>query len=215
MPGKVNPENQATFLSGILKPAIEKAKSGLIELFFMDASHFVMGGSPGRLWGKIRHWVKTSSGRKRYNVLGALNFVSKKIETVANDSYITSTQVVQLLMDIAAKYVGKQISVVLDNAKYQKCTLVTDKATELGIQLIFLPTYSPNLNLIERVWKFVKAQVLNAVYIETFEEYSKRIAGFVETIEEEHADRMATLVTEKFQLFGNFTAVCTTLYDRR
>ena len=78
---------------------------------------------------------------------------------------------------------------------------MTDKAVELGIRLIFLPTYSPNFNLIERVWKFVKAQVLNAVYIETFEEYCRRIASFVETIEVEFADRMESLVTERFQLF--------------
>ena len=173
-----------------------------MELFFMDASHFVMGGSPGRLWGKVRHWVRTCSGRKRYNVLGALNFISKKIETVANDSYITSVQVVQLLEDIAAKYIGKPIAVILDNAKYQRCALVKDRATELGIQLLFLPTYSPNLNLIERVWKFVKAQVLNAVYIETFEDYCRKIACFVETIDVDYADRMASLVTEKFQLFN-------------
>ena len=92
--------------------------------------------------------------------------------------------------------------VVLDNARYQKCALVTDKAAELGIQLIFLPTYSPNLNLIERVWKFVKAEVINARYIETFEGYCQKISGFIETIEVSHIDRMASLVTEKFQLFG-------------
>ena len=201
MPSKVNPDEQANFLKGTLMPAIEKAKAGLLELFFMDASHFVMGGSPGKLWGKIRYWIKTSSGRKRYNVLGALNFVSKKIEMVANDTYITSTQVVQLLEDIAVKYAGKAIAIILDNARYQKCALVTGKAAELGIQLIFLPTYSPNLNLIERVWKFVKAQVLNAVYIETFKEYCERISGLVTHIEVEHADRMASLVTERFQLF--------------
>jgi transposase len=201
MPSKVNPEKQSAFLNDTLKPAIEKAKEGLLELFFMDASHFVMGGTPGRLWGKVRHWVKTSSGRKRYNVLGALNFISKKIEMVTNDSYITSTQVVQLLENIAEKYVDKPIAIILDNAKYQHCNYVKDRAIELGIQLIFLPTYSPNLNLIERVWKFVKAQVLNAVYIESFEEYCKRIGAFVETIELHYYDRMATLVTEKFQLF--------------
>ena len=178
-----------------------------MELFFMDASHFVMGGLPGRLWGKVRYWIKTGSGRKRYNVLGALNFISKKIEVVANDSYITSTQVVQLLEDLAAKYVGKLIAIVLDNARYQHCVFVKEKAVELGIQLIFLPTYSPNLNLIERVWKFVKAQVLNAAYIETFEEYRKRIASFVETIEVDYADSMASLVTENFQLFDKCKSV--------
>jgi len=201
MPSKVNTENQSIFLSDTLSPIIEKAKVGLMELFFMDASHFVMGGLPGRLWSKVRRWIKTNSGRKRYNVLGALNFVSKKIEMVTNDSYITSTQVVQLLEDIAAKYIGKPISIILDNARYQHCNLVKDRANVLGIKLIFLPTYSPNLNLIERLWKFVKAEVLNAVYIDTFEEYSKKIASFIETIEVLNADRMASLVTEKFQLF--------------
>ena len=204
MPSKANPEKQAAFLDSVLKPAIAKAKSGLMELFFMDASHFVMGGLPGRLWGKVRHWVRTSSGRKRYNVLGALNFMTKKIETVANDSYITSIQVVQLLEGIAAKYIGKPIAIILDNAKYQRCAFVIDRAAELGIQLLFLPTYSPNLNLIERVWKFVKAQILNAVYIDTFEDYCKRIACFVKTIEVDYTDRMVSLVTEKFQLFDKY-----------
>ena len=133
--------------------------------------------------------------------------MSKKIETVTNDSYITSTQVVQLLENIAEKYIGRPIAIVLDNARYQKCAFVTDRAADLGIQLIYLPTYSPNLNLIERVWKFVKAQVLNAVYIETFEDYCKKIEGFIETIELEHADRMASLVTDKFQLFDKTIAL--------
>ena len=201
MPSKVDPVKQVDFLNNTLKPLIEKAKAGMIELFFMDASHFVMGGLPGRLWGKVRHWVRTASGRKRFNVLGALNFVTKKIETVTNDAYITSTQVVQLLEGIAVKYVGMPIAVVLDNARYQRCTFVINRAAELGIQLIFLPTYSPNLNLIERVWKFVKSEVLNAVYIETFDEYCLRISSFVDSIEVKYADRMTSLVTEKFQLF--------------
>lgn len=105
---------------------LEKAKAGLVELFFMDASHFVMGEVPGRLWGKVRQWVRTASGRKRYNVLGALNFISKKIETVTNDSYITSTQVVEMLENIASKYVGKPIYLILDNARYQKCAFVIE-----------------------------------------------------------------------------------------
>ena len=75
------------------------------------------------------------------------------------------------------------------------------KAVELGIELIFLPTYSPNLNLIERVWKFVKSSVLNAKYIQTFEDYCANISNFVDTIEVENSDAMTTLVTGNFQLF--------------
>jgi transposase len=201
MPAKLDHEKQAAFLKNVLQPAIEGAKAGLLELFFVDASHFVMGGVPGRLWGKVRLWVKTGTGRKRYNVLGALNFVSHKIETVKNNSYITSTQVVELLEKLALTYVGLPIAVVMDNARYQRCALVITKAAELGIELIFLPTYSPNLNLIERVWKFLKASVLNAAYIDTFDEYCSRISNFIETIADIHADKMTALVTGNFQLF--------------
>ena len=203
MPGKLSTEKQASFLEGALLPAIEQAKAGMIHLFFMDASHFVMGGVAGRLWCKVRLWVKSASGRKRFNVLGALHFVSKKIETVVNDAYITSAQVVELLGKIAATYAGKAITVVLDNAKYQRCAIVMDSAVELGIRLLFLPTYSPNLNLIERVWKFVKSAVLNAAYIETFDDYCEKISHFIDNIETENADKMKGLVTENFQLFGN------------
>ena len=170
----------------------------------MDASHFVMGGTPGRLWGKVRLWIRTASGRKRFNVLGALNFISKKIEIVTNDSYITSVQVVEMLENIAFKYAGKPIYLILDNARYQRCNFVTECAAKLGINLVFLPTYSPNLNLIERVWKFTKSQVLNAAYIETFDEYCSKISDFVASVEVVHYDKMETLVTDKFQTFEKY-----------
>ena len=201
MPAKLDTEKQAKFLSETLKPVIEKANDRLLNLFFVDASHFVMGGIVGRLWCKVRLWIKTGSGRKRYNVLGALNFVTKKIETVTNDTYITSIQVVQLLEKLAELYADAPIAIVLDNASYQRCKLVMNRAFELGIELIFLPPYSPNLNLIERVWKFVKAEVLNAAYIDTFNEYCERISNFIDNIENANAEKMDSLITENFQLF--------------
>jgi transposase len=129
--------------------------------------------------------------------------VTKKIETVTNDTYITSIQVVELLEKLAINYVGKPIAIVLDNASYQRCKFVTDKAIELGITLMFLPSYSPNLNLIERAWKFVKSEVLNAVYIDTFDEYCNRISRFVNYIESENLEKMDKLITENFQTFSN------------
>jgi len=204
MPAKLDPEKQAKFLTETLEPAIEAAKVGLLNLFFVDASHFVMGGIVGRLWCKVRLWVKTSSGRKRYNVLGALNFVTKTIESVTNDTYITSVQVVELLEKLTVRYTGRPIVIVLDNASYQRCKYVTNRAAELGIKLMFLPSYSPNLNLIERAWKFVKAEVLNAVYIDTFDEYRERISSFIDNIETKNADMMGGLITENFQLFDKY-----------
>jgi transposase len=74
---------------------------------------------------------------------------------VANDSYITADSVCELLRKIAKLNLDVPITLVMDNARYQKCKIVAALADQLDIDLLFLPAYSPNLNLIERLWKFV------------------------------------------------------------
>ena len=86
-----------------------------------------MGGFPARVWSVVRKYVKTSSGRKSFNVLGALNFVTKKIEIITNDTYITSVQVVEMLELLVKKY-SKPIAIILDNARYQHCDFVKQNA---------------------------------------------------------------------------------------
>ncbi len=113
----------------------------------------------GHIYGKTRRLVRTFSGRQRYNVLGALDYVSKKIHTITNDTYITDTQVCAMLHQIASEYKGLPVHLVLDNARYQKCAAVQELAEKLGISLEYIPPYSPNLNLIERIWKFVKGEL--------------------------------------------------------
>ncbi len=179
-----------------------------MKLFFVDASHFVMGGFCGSIWTKVRRYVQTASGRERYNVLGALDYVSKKVETITNNTYITATEVIALLDKLAASYVGMPISVVLDNARYQRCKAVMEHALAIGVELVFLPTYSPNLNLIERLWKFVKAEVLNAAYHSTFAMFVDIIDTCVGNTHTVHKMRLDTLISEKVQFFnGGVTLV--------
>lgn len=207
MPAKADAEKQRSFLDDTLMPLIEKAQNGLVELFFMDASHFVMGGFAGRVWSVVRKYVKTSSGRSRFNVLGALNFMSKQVEAITNSTYITSAQVVEMLEKLSKSYT-KPIYIVLDNVAYQRCYFVKNKAEDLGINLVFLPTYSPNLNLIERVWKLVKSRVLNLAYYETFDNFSDSISACVQTLHENSMTDMLSLVTPKFHIVDskNITA---------
>jgi len=199
MPAKADPKKQRQFVDEVLLPLIDQAKSGLIELFFLDASHFVMGGFPGRVWSLVRRFVKTASGRKRYNVLGALNFMTKQVESVCNDTYITATQVVEMLEKLANTYI-KPIHITLDNASYQTCKFVKENALRLGITLHYLPTYSPNLNLIERVWKLVKSKVLNTAYFETFDNFCKNIRRCVGGLHTAFAEDMEKLITAKFHI---------------
>jgi len=167
----------------------------------MDASHFVMGGDfLGYIYGKARRFIKTFSGRKRYNVLGALNFVSKKVTAVTNETYITSCQVIELLCDIALEYASKPIRVILDNASYQKCYIVQHTATTLGIELVHIPSYSPNLNLIERLWKFVKNQ-LRTKYYDDFDVFKERIDSVVNSTDNYNKKYIDSLIGDKVQLF--------------
>ena len=114
----------------------------------------------GYLWTRLRRFIRAPSGRQRFNVLGALNAVTHQLVTVTNDSYINAQSVCDLLRKIAAAHEGIPITLILDNARYQKCKIVWALAESLKIELLYLPSYSPNLNLIERLWKFVKKQVL-------------------------------------------------------
>jgi len=128
----------------------------------VDAAHFVMGAFLGMLWCFVRQLLPSSSGRKRYNLLGAYGPVRHEVVTLTNDTVVNQETFCALLDKIATAYTntGHPITVVLDNARYQKCQSAFDKAQELRIELLYLPAYSPNLNLIERLWRFVKKQVL-------------------------------------------------------
>lgn len=182
---------------------MKQAKDGIIELLFIDASHFVMGCDYlSSIYGFVRRFIRTGSGRKRYNVLGALNFISKKLTTITNDSYITSVQVCELLKDLVAEYAGRPLYIILDNASYQKCNLVKNLAIDLGINLVFIPSYSPNLNLIERFWKFTKSK-LRTKYYTDFSEFVDRIDAITASSDGVCKKDVDKLITEKVQLFDS------------
>jgi len=123
---------------------------------------------------------------------------------LANDGYITPTTVYELLRLLAKQYVGQHIVIVLDNARYQHCKLVETLAAELGITLQFLPSDSPNLNLIERLWKFVKKKYLYNVYFETFDDLTTGINDRLSRVETDYKNELATLIQPNFQNLKTF-----------
>ena len=113
-------------------------------MLFVDAAHFVYGPFLAYVWCLVRLFVPGPSGRKRYNVLAALNAATHEVIRVTNHGYINALSVCGLLAKVAAGLPGK-VTLVMDNARYQRCTLVRDEAKRLGIELLFLPACSPNL----------------------------------------------------------------------
>lgn len=200
IPAKADVKAQKEFKETQLDPKLKEAVAGQRDVYFVDAAHFVLGAFLGFLWSIKRVFIKTPSGRQRFNVLGALHAVNKQLITVTNDAYITSTEVCELLRKLA-KNATKPITVILDNARYQRCALVQNLAHELSIELLFLPPYSPNLNLIERVWKLVKKECLNSIYYDNFSKFRGAISDFVNNMHITHKTQADSLLTLNFQLF--------------
>ena len=139
-------------------------------------------------------------------MLGALNAITQQLVTVTNETYITASSVCELLERIAQLGLQMPITVVMDNARYQRCRLVQEKAAVLGIEILFLPTYSPNLNLIERLWKFVRKECLYAKYYEHFALFKQAIEHCLSETTGLHKAALSSLLTLEFQSFQSSTS---------
>jgi transposase len=203
LPAKADPVKQKAFLDDTLEGLISQSLAGQCQLYFMDASHFVLGAFLGMLWCFSRVFIPSGAGRNRINVLSALNMANLEVKSVINTTYVNAGTVIELLGLLAQTCVSVPIYVVLDNARYQHCEAVKKAASELGITLVFLPSYSPNLNLIERLWKFVKKKVLYAQYYDTVEKFHQAIRSAMCRVNSDAQWRseLKTLLTPKFQTF--------------
>ena len=192
---------QAAFLETTLEPLLEKARAGQGHVFFVDAAHFVMGAFLCCVWSRVRLLIRGASGRQRYSVLGAWNAVTQELVSITTDATVSAETMCALLVQLAALGLQGPITVVLDNARYQHCAVVLALAQSLNIHLEFLPSYSPNLNLIERLWKFLKKQVLYGRHYGTFADFRTAIDGCLAKIPTEHRAKLTSLMTRNFQTF--------------
>lgn len=202
MPAKADGEKQKQFHDQILQPLLQKAKAGQCHVLFLDSAHFVLAAFVAVVWCFERVFVKTAPGRFRLNVIGAIHATTHELTALYNDTYINADTVVKLLERIAKQYAGLPIHIILDNARYQHCEFVKEAALKLNITLVFLPPYSPNLNLIERLWKFVKAEVCAANYFQDAKTFQNAIVDFLNQLHRKKMKKqLKSRLTHNFQLF--------------
>lgn len=204
IPGKADVAEQERFLKE-LEPFLEEIDTDTEVVFFVDAVHPQHNTRSDYVWAKRGQdkEVPTNCGRNRLNINGAMNaHRPEEVVTVeAEKINVESTQ--ELFEKLQQRYKDKKkIYVFADNARYYYNESLREWLTQNPkIQLIHLPTYSPNLNLIERLWKFLRKKIINLHYYETFDEFKKAIHVFFANLKQ-YKEELRTLMRPNFQRFS-------------
>jgi transposase len=202
VPGKANAEEQKKYLE--VYKNILKTKGENDPHYFLDGVHPQHNTMPAYGWVKkgTNKLIKANTGRKRININGALD--AEKLEVVKRvDQAINAQSTIELFKQLEDKHpLAKNIYITLDNAGYYRSKLVTEYLNTSKIKLMFLPPYSPNLNLIERLWKFMKKKVLYNKYYEKFSSFEDAINEFFENLAC-YDDELQSLLTQNFQILNS------------
>jgi transposase len=179
VPAKPDPEAQEIFLKQFTDFMENKGEKEAV--FFVDALHPVHNTMASYGWikkGREKE-LESNTGRERFNVHGAMNAETFETTIIASEANVNSDSTLLLFEQLEHLYpLASLIYVILDNAKYHFSEAVQAWLKSSKIKLVFLPAYSPELNLIERLWKVFKKQVMYNKYYKTFEEFKSACFNF-------------------------------------
>ena len=199
VPGKQDPVKQQAFLGDYEQIKADKGEND--PIYFTDATHPQHNSVPSYGWIKKgqEKELKANCGRQRLNINGAINIETLEPTTGFYDT-INADSTIDLFSKIEAKHPDAEtIYIIADNAPYYHSCLLKEHLEGTKIQLIYLPPYSPNLNLIERYWKFFKKTVLHNRYYETFEEFKQSCKNFFRK-RKKYLPELQSLLTENFHI---------------
>ncbi|WP_338790132.1 IS630 family transposase [Bernardetia sp. MNP-M8] len=201
VPAKADKELQTHFIEDI-EALIERLDSENAVLLYADAVHPQWNTRSNYAWiptGEERE-IKSSSGRKRINLTGTVNIQNPSDILISESETVDSESVREFLDKVEAAYLDKsKVYMVLDQASYFKSYLVQDWVYGSKIELIYLPAYSPNLNLIERLWKLMRKKIIDYEYYNTFEKFRTNVLAFFEYIVD-YKDELETLLAPNFHV---------------
>jgi transposase len=181
-PSKMDLEAQGLFKE-MYEAAQAQLKEGVVVLF-ADAAHPQHNTHPTGVWVKKgqEKWLPSNTGRKRLNLNGAYNPENQDV-IIHEDTVVNAQTTIQLFKKVEATYSqADTIYLFVDNAPYYRSQVLAEYVKTSRIELVFLPAYSPNLNLIERLWKWMKKKVINTFYYPTFSEFKHAVMDLFENI---------------------------------
>jgi len=204
VPSKAEEKEQRAFLGQTLPGLLEEVAAGEAEVYFADGTHPTHNTKTGQGW--IRKGenfeIDCNSGRKRVNINAAIRATKPEhlVYDIAESINAQSTQ--RLCRKLLKKHPGKTIYFVCDNARYNRCSWLQNWVSDKRIEFVFLPAYSPNLNLIERLWRYLRKEAIHSIYYDTYTKFRHSIIHFLENIKE-HKESLRKLLTLNFRTIGN------------
>jgi transposase len=180
---KADLKKQAAFIEEFEKIKWDLFDGKIDRIFFLDESMIRDYQAIQKTWFKKgkQKLIKTYGKHRGAKLIGALDYESGEIFCTVEEQY-TAKEFLIFLELLVAKCDGEKIVVVLDNARIHHAKLLKSflKENEENLVLKFLPPYSPNLNLIEGLWKWMKSSVINNVFFETVEEIRTAVTKFIQ-----------------------------------
>lgn len=195
---KAKTEKQREFVSNILDPLLKEAEQGERKVLFMDACHIQLSCILGFLWCFGKRYIKAFSFRGRISIIGSCSAYGEDIIYDITQGSVDTNAIAFYLFKVRSTIKHGKITLVLDNASYQKNEFVLNTAKDLGIELLFLPVASPNLNIIERLWKFAKKTFVANNMFESLNELQAHLTKCFSILKKKHNADLRSLLTLNF-----------------
>lgn len=204
VPSKADEEAQKRFLEERFPELLAEVKAGNAELYFSDGTHPTHNTKTGRGWilKGTEFPVDCNSGRQRLNINGAVRATKPEHIVYDEAKTINAQSTKRLCQKLLKKHPKKKIFLVCDNAGYNRCKWLLEWAQDQRIEFVFLPAYSPNLNLIERLWRLLRKEAINSMYYESFQEFKQAILDFLDK-PKLYKTELRSLLTLNFRTVGN------------
>jgi transposase len=198
VPAKADGEAQKKWIAWYRE--FKKSLKANEKLLFPDSAHpaHAVRFACGWIQKGVRKEIPTNGSQKRMNIFGALDLQGMQIHkqeyaTLNTESFI------HFLKYLLASLPGVVLNIILDRAGYHANPEVEAwVATQPNIRLHFLPSYSPNPYVIERVWKIMHEHTVNNVYSPTFKIFANKILDFFNVTFPQKSPLWATRLTDAF-----------------
>ena len=204
VPCEADAARQTAFVAEQLTPLLEQAEAGKAVVYFADAAHPTHNTRPSYVWtqaGKERPLL-TVSGRQRVNLNAALNAYCPTQVHLDETDCVNAQSTQRLYEQLLAAHPEGPVYVVCDNARYYKNKALTEWLADKRLVPVFLPPYSPNLNLIERLWKFLRQKIIDTKFYRTKGAFKTAVLDFFTRLDE-YGPELASLLTRKFHIIDS------------